>query len=302
MLLNINPYLMDMPTIFILNRSKPLCTSPRIKWGNKSTDGGHLLFTDKEKIDFLEKEPKAKKFIKPLISAKEYLYGKKRWVLWLKNTDPAEYSKLPLVMERIQKVKEFRSNSPKKATKEYRYHHLFQEIRQPSSNYLLIPCTTSENRDYIPMSFFTKEDIVNASCQFIPDATLYHLGILQSKMHLVWMKTVCGRLGNGYCYSAEIVYNNFPWPKDISEEHKQKIEVAAQKVLDARAAWPNSTLAELYNPLTMPENLLKAHHALDTLVDRAYQKQPFQSEMERIQFLFTLYQQYIEEEEFPLAA
>lgn len=173
---------------------------------------------------------------------------------------------------------------------------------QPSSNYLLIPSITSENRDYIPMGFFTSDIIVGNLCHAIPNATLYHLGILQSKMHMVWVKTVCGRLGSGYRYSAEIVYNNFPWPKDIPEEHKQKIEAAAQKILDARAAWPNSTLAALYDPLKMPQNLLKAHHALDTLVDRAYQKQPFQSEMERIQFLFALYQTYIEEEEFPLAA
>lgn len=293
---------MDMPTIFIKRRLRPLNQASVMYCGLKANDGGHFLFSDDKKIAFLKDEPKAKKFIKPFISAKEYLYGQKRWVLWLKNADPTEYSKLPLVMERIQKVKEVRSNSQKKATKEYRYHHLFQEIRQPSSNYLLIPSITSENRDYIPMGFFTKEDIVNASCQFISDATLYHLGILQSKMHMVWVKTVCGRLGSSYRYSVGIVYNNFPWPKDISEEHKQKIEAAAQKVLDARAAWPNSTLAALYDPLKMPQNLLKAHHALDTLVDRAYQKQPFQSEMERIQFLFALYQTYIEEEEFPLAA
>lgn len=292
----INPYLIDTPMIFVNNRSKPICDIPQIKFGNMPIDGGNFLFTDKEKIVFLQKEPKAKKFIKPFISAKEYLYGQRKWVLWLKDTDPAEYSKLPLVMERIQKVKEFRAKSVAASTRSYHYHHLFKQIMQPSSNYLLIPRTTSENREYIPIGFFTKNDIVSDSCHAIPNATLYHLGILQSKMHMVWMKTVCGRLKSDYRYSTEIVYNNFPWPKDILEEHKQKIEAAAQKVLDARAAWPNSTLAELYNPLTMPENLLKAHHALDTLIDRAYQKQPFQSEMECIQFLFALYQEYIDKE------
>lgn len=293
---NINPYLSDRATIFILNRSKPLYPVPIMKYGNKPTDGGYFLMLDEEKIAFLENEPKAKKFIKPFINAKEYLYGQKKWVLWLKDADPTEYSKLPLVMERIQKVKEYRSKSKKVATQKLPYHHLFEYTMQPSSNYLLIPRTTSENRDYIPIGFFTKKDIVGDSCMSIPSATLYHLGILQSKMHMVWVKTVCGRLGSGYRYSAEIVYNNFPWPKDLPEKHKKKIEAAAQKVLDARAVWPNSTLAELYNPLTMPENLLKAHHALDTLVDRAYQKQPFQSEMERIQFLFALYQEYIDKE------
>lgn len=293
---NINPYLINMPSIYVSSRSNPFKLIPKMKLGNMPKDGGNFLFTDKEKIVFLEKEPKAKKFIKPFINAKEYLYGQKKWVLWLKDIDPTEYSKLPLVMERIQKVKEFRAKSVAASTRSYHYHHLFKQIMQPSSNYLLIPRTTSENREYIPIGFFTKNDIVSDSCHAIPDATLYHLGILQSKMHMVWVKTVCGRLKSDYRYSGEIVYNNFPWPKDISEEHKQKIEAAAQKVLDARAAWPNSTLAELYNPLTMPENILKAHHALDTLVDRAYQKQPFQSEMERIQFLFALYQEYIEKE------
>lgn len=292
----INLYLLDMPQIYINKRSQPICKVSRMRNGNKPTDDSNFLMMDEEKIEFLQKEPKAEKFIKPFISAEEYMYGKKRWVLWLNGADPAEYSKLPLIMERIQKVKEFRSKSIDKATKKYPYHHLFQAIRQPSSKYLLIPYTTSENREYIPMSFFTKDEIVSHNCQAIQNATLFHFGILQSNMHMVWMKTVCARLGSGYRYSAEIVYNNFPWPKDIPEEHKQKIEAAAQKVLDARAAWPNSTLAELYNPLTMPENLLKAHHALDTLVDRAYQKQPFQSEMERIQFLFALYQEYIDKE------
>lgn len=293
---------MDMPTVFIKRRSNPLIQVPKMKKGNQPRDNGNFLMMDDEKIEFLKKEPKADKFIKPFINAKEYLYGQKKWVLWLKDTNPAEYSKLPLVMERIKKVKEFRSKSVAASTRNYPYHHLFVQIMQPSSNYLLIPSITSENRDYIPMGFFTSDIIVGNLCHAIPNATLYHFGILQSKMHMVWMKTVCGRLGNGYRYSAEIVYNNFPWPKDISEEHKQKIEVAAQKVLDARATWPNATLAHLYDPLKMPQDLLEAHQALDTLVDRAYREEPFTSNMNRIKFLFTLYQQYIEEEEFPLAA
>lgn len=302
MLLNINPYLMDMPTVFIARRSNPFKLIPKMKIGNMPIDGGNFLFTDKEKIVFLEKEPKAKKFIKPFINAKEYLYGQKKWVLWLKDIDPTEYSKLPLVMERIQKVKEFRAKSVAASTRSYHYHHLFKQIMQPSSNYLLIPSITSENRDYIPMGFFTSDIIVGNLCHAIPGANIFHFGILQSKMHMVWVKTLCGKLGSSLRYSNEIAYNNFPWPKCVSVDIKQKIEAAAQKVLDARSTWPNATLAHLYDPLKMPENLLKAHHELDTLVDRAYQKQPFQSEMERIQFLFTLYQQYIEEEEFPLAA
>lgn len=292
----INHYLINTPIIFVNNRSKPICDIPKVKFGNMPIDNGNFLFTDKEKIDFLKKEPKAEKLIQPFINAKEYLHGQKKWVLWLKDINPNEYSKLPLIMERIQKVKKFRLNSPRKTTRNYPYYHLFCEIRQPSSNYILIPSITSEKRAYIPMSFFTPTTIVGNKCHIISEGTMFHFGILQSKMHMVWMKTVCGRLKSDYNYSSEIVYNNFPWPEAVSEKQQQQIEAAAQRILEARAVWPHSTLAQLYNPLTMPENLLHAHQHLDTLVDRAYRKQPFHSEMERIQFLFALYQTYIKRE------
>lgn len=293
---------MPMPTIFIKRRLRPLPQAPVMYCGSKPNDGGHFLFSDDEKIAFLEDEPKAYKFIRPFLSARESLYGIKRWCLWLKDIDPSEYSKFPMVMNRVQKVKEYRAKSSSSFTRQYPYPHLFIEIREPTVQFMWLPRVSSERREYIPFNYSIPNIVVGDSLTFIENPRLYTFGILQSKMHMVWVKTVCGRLGSGYRYSVEIVYNNFPWPKDISEEHKQKIEAAAQKVLDARAAWPNSTLAALYDPLKMPQNLLKAHHALDTLVDRAYQKQPFQSEMERIQFLFALYQTYIEEEEFPLAA
>lgn len=220
----INLYLLDMPQLYIDNRSKPICNVVEMSNGNKPTDGGNFLMMDDEKDEFLQKEPQAEKFIKPFISAREYMHGQNRWALWLKDVNPKEYSNLPLVMDRVKKVKEFRAKSIDRSTKNYPYHHLFQAIRQPSSNYLLVPYTTSENRCYIPMGFFTKDNIVSNSCLAIPGATLYHFGILQSKMHMVWMKTICGRLKNDYNYSAEIVYNNFPWPEDVPEEQKKKIE------------------------------------------------------------------------------
>lgn len=257
-----------MDTIFALNHSIPLCTVPIMKKGNQPTDGGHFLMMDDEKRAFLKKEPQAEKFIKPFINTKEYLYGQKKWVLWLKHTDSNEYSHLPTVMERIKNIKELQAKSSSLSTRRYPYHHLMQ----PTSDYLLVPSITSENHDYIPIGFFTSDIIVGNKCHTIPGANILHLGILQSKMHMVWMKTVCGRLKSDYNYSSEIVYNNFPWPEEVSEEQKNKIEAATQKILDAHTAWPDSTLARLYNPLTMPENLLHAHQHLDTLIDRTYRK------------------------------
>lgn len=293
---------MDMPTVFIKRRSKPLCTFPVMYNCSKPTDGGHLLLSDNEKIALLNDEPKASRLIKPFLCARESLYGMKRWCLWLKDVEPSEYSTLPMIIDRIQKVKEYRANSIAASTRKYPYHHLFKNVRQPKRNYMLIPRVTASRRDYIPCSHNTPDMIVSASFNIIDNPTLYHFGVLQSKMHMVWIKIVCTTKGISIDYSIGVVYNNFPWPKGVSIDIKQQIEAAAQKVLDARATWPNATLAHLYDPLKMPENLLKAHHALDTLVDRAYREQPFISDMDRVKFLFTLYQQYIEEEEFPLAA
>jgi len=290
---NINAYLIDAKDIFIEKRRTPICKVPEIVFGNMPNDGGNFLFTNEEKNDFVKQEPKAEKFILPLISAYEFLNGKKRWCLWLKNANPTEIKEAKLVTERIENVRKLRNESSREATKKLAdFPALFGEIRQPESDYILIPSVSSENRKYIPMSFFTKNDIANNSCLMIPNATLFHFGILMSKMQMSWVQTVCGRLESRYRYSNEIVYNNFPFPENPTEKQEQAIEKAAQKVLDVRAQFPNSSLADLYDPLTMPSALVKAHNDLDKAVDLAYRPQPFTSEANRMEFLFSLYEKY----------
>jgi len=290
---NINPYLVDAKDIFIEKRRKPINNVPEISFGNMPNDGGNFLFTDEEKNDFIKQEPEAEKFIFPFISAHEFLNGKKRWCLWLKNANPTEIKETKSVTERIENVKEIRSKSDREATKKLAdFPTLFGEIRQPESDYIVIPRVSSENRRYIPMGFFDKKSIVSDTCMSIPNATLYHFGVLMSKMHMAWVKTVCGRLESRYRYSNEIVYNNFPWAETPTEKQIKAIETAALKVLDVREQFPNSTLADLYDPLTMPLVLVKAHNELDKAVDLAYRSQPFTSEANRMEFLFSLYEKY----------
>jgi hypothetical protein len=288
---NINPYLVDAVSVVIGKRSKPLCNIPEMFFGSKPVDDGNFLFTDVERHEFLLKEPQAAPFMRPLLSGKEFLNGENRWCLWLKDADPALIRRCPLVMERIEKVKAFRLASKKAPTRaSANTPTLFSEVRQSETPFILFPLTTSETRNYIPLGFFASSHVILNTCSYLSNATLYHFGVLTSLMHMDWMRHVCGRLESRYRYSNTLVYNNFPWPSPTSA-HKQKIEEKAQAVLDARAAFPNSTLADLYDPLTMPQQLLKAHQALDKAVDAAYRKQPFTNERERIEYLFTLYQQ-----------
>jgi hypothetical protein len=290
---NINPYLIDAKDILIGKRRKPICNVPEIVFGNMPNDGGNFLFTDEEKDIFLSIETQSEKFFRPLISAYEFLNGKNRWCLWLKDANPAELIEMKFVYERIKKVKALRSKSSRRATQILaNYPYLFGEIRQPESDYILIPRVSSENRKYIPMGFFTKNDIVSDTCLAVPNADLYHFGVLMSKMHMTWVKTVCGRLEISYRYSNEIVYNNFLWPENPTEKLKSAIEKAAQNVLDSRMLYPNSSLADLYDPLTMPPALVKAHNELDMAVDLSYRPQPFISEANRMEFLFGLYEKF----------
>jgi len=290
---NINAYLIEGKEIFIHSRNNPICNVSKIVYGNKPTDGGNFLFTDEEKNEFIKVEPNSKKFIKPFISAHEYFNGKKRWCLWLKDANPNELKQLPKVMERIEGVRNARQKSTKLATQKLaNYPTIFEYTSQPESNYILIPLHSSENRKYIPFGFFTKNDIAANSCSLIPNATLYEFGIISSIMHHVWIKNTCGRIKSDYRYSGSIVYNNYPFPKSSSEKQIKIIEEAAQKVLDIRVEFPNSSLADLYDPLTMPPSLVKAHNALDKAVDSAYRSQPFISEAKRMEFLFELYEKY----------
>ncbi|HQS77243.1 MAG: SAM-dependent methyltransferase [Sulfurovum sp. 24-42-9] len=287
---NINPYLVRGDDFFISSKRKHIQNSvPQILFGSMPNDGGNFLFTDDEKEEFLAVEQKAEKYIKPLISAKEYLNSKNRWCLWLKDCPPNELSSMPHVLERVNNVKKIRSESNREATKKLaKTPMLFGEDRQPDSDYVLIPLHSSENRMYIPFGFCDKSIIANNSTSIVPNVTLYHFGILTSKIHMDWVRYTCGRIKSDYRYSNEIVYNNFPFPQEITDKQREQIETLAQAILDARTQFPDSSLADLYNPLTMPPKLLKAHEALDKAVDKLYRKEGFKSDTERVAHLFEL--------------
>jgi hypothetical protein len=302
---NINPYLVDGPNILIASRSKSICKTLPMVYGNKPVEGGFLLFTKTEKDGFLLEEPAAKKFFRPAVSAHEFLNNEERWCLWLVGADPGELKKLPLVMGRIEQVRQMRLASKKIPTQKIAATPtIFAEVRQPVSNYILVPRHSSENRDYIPIGFIDPSVIALDSCQVVPNATLYHFGILTSKMHMTWVRYTCGRLESRYRYSKDIVYNNFPWPDCADSEsgvaseasgrtRTGDIERAAQSVLDARAQFPHSSLADLYDPRTMPPVLVKAHHTLDRTVDAAYGFPTTGSDTARIAFLFALYEKIV---------
>ncbi len=291
---NINPYLVNAPDVIVINRTAPVCKVPKMSWGNKPTDGGHFILSPEEKRELLVQEPGAEKFVRRYMSGGDFLNNEERYCLWLVDALPQELKMLPGVMRRVKLVQESRLASKAASTRDYaKCPTLFRQIAQPSSDYLAIPEVSSERRRYIPITFLSKDVVCSNTIQFVPDATSYHFGILHSIMHNAWMRTVCGRLKSDYRYSSTIVYNNFPWPNNPSVKQQQAVEAAAQAVLDARAQFPESTLADLYDPLTMPPVLLKAHQALDRAVDTAYGRSRFKSEAERVAFLFDLYQIYI---------
>ncbi len=290
---NINPYLVDAPDAVLNNRGTPICVSPEIGIGNKPIDDSNYLFTEEEKAEFLQKEPQAASYFHRWLGADEFLNGYHRYCLWLGDCSPSELKAMPEAKKRVEAVKKFRLASKSAPTRKLadtptRFH----VENMPTGNYLVIPEVSSERRYYIPIGFETPKTLCSNLVKIVPNARLYHFGVLQSLMHNAWMRTVCGRLKSDYRYSAGIVYNNFPWPENPSEKQKQAIEIAAQSVLDARAQFPNDSLAALYDPLTMPPVLLKAHQALDKAVDAAYGKTNFKTEAERVAFLFDLYQRY----------
>jgi hypothetical protein len=273
---------------------------PGIGIGNKPIDGGHYLFTDDEKTEFLRREPQAEKWFRRWLGADEFINGYQRWCLWLGDCPPNELRQMPEAMKRVEAVRQFRlaSKSPptqKLADTPTRFH--VENI--PDSPYLLIPKVSSERRSYIPIGFMHPDTLSSDLVFIVPAATLYHFGVLTSTMHMAWVRSVCGRLESRYRYSAGIVYNNFPWPLCSScsargtdapaDKTRQAIEAAAQAVLDVRAQFPDATLADLYDPLSMPPALLKAHQKLDAAVDKAYGKSGFKSEAERVAFLFARY-------------
>ncbi|MDQ7815903.1 MAG: hypothetical protein RDU14_02675 [Melioribacteraceae bacterium] len=293
---NINPYLVEGKDLVILPRTNPICNVPSMLYGNKIVDGGNYLFTDEEKDEFLLIEPDASKYFFPILSGDEFINGKNRWVLYLANIKPGELRQSKHITERVRKVVNFRESSTKLQTRESANTPLlFAEPRQPVTDFLLIPRTSSENRKYLPLGFFSKDYFVNDSCTALPSATVFHFGILSSKMHFTWMKNICGRLESRFRYSNTIVYNNFPWPDNVSEKQIKSIENAAQRVLDVREEFSKSSLADLYDPLTMPPSLVKAHNDLDKAVDQAYRSQSFTTDAKRMEFLFELYEKYTAE-------
>ena len=288
---HINPYLMDAGDVFILSRTKPISDVPTLVFGNMPNDGGALIIEENELDDFLKKEPKAKKYIKQFLGANEFINNKARYCLWLVGANTKELRALPLVMDRLEKVRQRREKSTRIATRKLaEIPSLFGEIRQPEgANYLLIPAVSSEKRKYIPIGFLDSSVIASDATLMVPNATLYHFAILTSQMHMAWMRSVAGRLELRYRYSKDIVYNNFPWP-EVTEEQQEAIAEKGQAVLDARRCYPESSLADLYDPLAMPADLAKAHASLDASVDRLYSKTKFSSDADRVAHLFTLYE------------
>jgi len=293
---NINPYLVEGEDIVITSRKNPICNVPDMLYGCKPVDDGLLILSDEEKEEYIQKESDGAKYIRPFASAKEFLHNKKRWCFWLVDIPPAELKHLPILKKRIEKVREFRLASKKEATRTIaETPTLFGEIRQPDSGtYILIPRHSSEHRKYVPFAIFSYNHIVADSCSIVQNATLYHFGVLQSAMHMAWMRHVCGRLESRYRYSNVLVYNNFPWPENPTEKQIEEVEVCVKDLLAVRESFADTSLADLYDQ-PMPKKLLDAHKKLDRAVERCYQSKAFKTDLERLQFLFELYGKYCAE-------
>ena len=288
---NINGYLIDSPDVFVESRKIPLSQVPEMLFGSMPNDGGNFILSEEEVAVMKSKYPESEKFIKKFLGAEEFINNKKRYCLWLVNASPAEMRKIPPIMERVANVQKLRSESKRAATQKLAATPtLFGEIRQPvSGTYLLVPSTSSEKRRYVPFGFLDCNVISSNANLIVPNASLYHFGILTSNVHMAWMRVVCGRLKSDYRYSASIVYNNFPWPTP-TEAQKAKIEQTAQAILDARNKFPDCSLADLYDEAAMPPELRKAHQENDRAVMAAYGFNIKMSESECVAELFKMYQ------------
>ena len=288
---NINAYLIDAPDAFIESRNKPISDIPQMTTGNRPADGGHLIIEAEDYNDFVRREPTAKTYIKRLLGSAEFINKKDRYCLWLKGVSPTELRKMPLVMERIALCRQDRLASPDAGRQKLAdTPHLFRETNNPET-YIIVPSVSSERRRYVPMGFLKADTIPTNLVLIIPDATLYHFGILESNVHMGWMRAVCGRLKSDYRYSKDVVYNNFPWPTP-TDEQRAKIEQTAQQILDARALYPDSSLADLYDELTMPVELRRAHQDNDRAVMAAYGfPVKTMTESQCVAELFKLYQE-----------
>ena len=267
---NINAYLMDAPNVFIESRNTPLNGVLSMSSGGKPVEGGYYIFTDDEKNAFLKKEPSAQTYFRQFVGSDDFINGYTRWCLWLHDVSPSDIRKLPECMKRVNSVHDYRLESKKAATRAAAAAPMsFMEIKRPVGKFLIVPEVSSQRRKYVPLGFSDKEMICSNKVRFVSNATMYHFGILTSNVHMAWMRAVCGRLKSDYSYSINVVYNNFPWPTP-TEQQKTKIEQTAQAILDARALYPDSSLADLYDDLTMPPELRKAHQDNDRAVMDAY--------------------------------
>ena len=269
---NISPYLVEGNDIFVVAVKKSLCGMPKMNFGNQPRDGGFFVIKEEEYQDIITEEPELQKWLHPYIGADEFIKGKKRWCLWLKHASPKDIMNSKILSEKVEAVRQFRLSSKAKTTNGYaKVPQLFAQITQPDDvDFLIIPSVSSERRRYVPIGFATSNIISSNAVQIVPNATLYHFGILTSNIHMAWMRAVCGRLKSDYRYSKEIVYNTFPWPNP-TDAQKTKIEQTAQAILDARAQYPDCSFADMYGEkmYLFPE-LLKAHQNNDRAVMQAY--------------------------------
>ena len=298
---NINPYLLSGKTIFVESAKTPICQVSPMYFGSKPTDGGYFFLTSEEKQEILKRELQSEKYIRKVLGAQEYINNVERYCLWLEGITPSELKSSPMIYERVKKVREFRLASKAESTRKFADRPTeFKQNAQPNKPYLIVPRVSSENRRYVPIGYIEPEVIATDATQIIPNATLYEFGVITSNVHMAWMRTVAGRLKSDYRYSSTIVYNTFPWPK-ITEEQKEYISKTAQGILDARALYPNSSLAHLYDEAAMPGELRKAHQKNDVAVMKAYGmikkvngKDKLMTESETVARLFEMYQELTE--------
>lgn len=291
---NINGYLIDGENIFVENRNKPICKVPEIKMGNQPIDDGNYLFKREEMEVFVKEEPLSQSYFHPWYGSREFITRYPRYCLWLGDCSPSQLRRMPGCLKRVEAVRKYRQQSDRASTKKLAdIPTHFQTENMPKTTYIVIPEVSSQRRRYVPMGFMSPDIFCSNKVRLMPDATLYHFGILESNVHMAWMRAVCGRLKSDYDYSIKIVYNNFPWPS-LTGAQKQKIEETAQGILDARALYPDSSLADLYDPLTMPPELRKAHTKNDIAVMQAYGFSTKMSEADCVAALMKMYQELVE--------
>lgn len=288
---NINPYLMDSTNIIVTGRSKPISKLPEISFGSMANDGGYLLLDEEEKKELVTNYPEAENFLKFIKGSSEFIRGENRYCIWLVDLKDFEFNKIPEIKNRIDKVEIHRLNSKRDATNKLAINpHLFGEIRHQKTDSIIIPSVSSINREYIPIGFLNDETIISNLALAIYQANFWNFAVVTSRMHMVWVRAVGGRLGTGYRYSAKLCYNTFPFP-DLTTKQKENLNLYVFSILDERAKHPSKTMAQLYNPSTMPKGLLQAHQELDLAIEQCYRLQPFKNDTERLEYLFKLYEE-----------